>query len=468
MPLINLALLGLLGLVQTAFLPGHLLLRGLRIGCGILASVVLSFALSLLVNYLLVAGLVVCGQYRPRVMYAILAVEIALWLRLDYRRLAVPLGDAVADVRRRALAFFLDLDCASPIQSPLLRRAMIAAAVLVIAGFALAGIVETGQIFQQWDAVVSWNRWAVQWAANELPQSTSYYPQLLPANISLSYVFMQTNQVWIFAKAMQFLFCLMLLLAMLDAARRSSGLVPGVVVTYWLFVALLRYRMLSSGYADVPLAFFAWMPLYALLLAARAADARQRSKWLLVGGLLAAGAALTKQLGLYVAVVYPVTAWVWFGGHGLRAWPNPLATVPRHHTTGRSLVLHQIRRNPSGRRCQQHGATGAGLSPGAEPAATAGPRGSGHGRRHDAARRSDAAGGRGRVAGRPPLALALGPLRSSAWLALGRRFFLRSSQSGDARAIGRHGRRQRAVADRLLDGATNSPTQDGHPGATFT
>ncbi len=31
------------------------------------------------------------------------------------------------------------------------------------------------------------------------------------------------------------------------------------------FVALLRYRMLSSGYADVPLAFFAWMPIYAPL-----------------------------------------------------------------------------------------------------------------------------------------------------------------------------------------------------------
>ena len=290
MPHINLALLGLLGLVQVVFLPGYLVLRMLRTDAGAVATAVLSFALSLLVNYQLVAALVVLGLYRPSTMYAIFAAELALWLRLDYRRLNVPLGEAWAAGQARIRAFFRDIDgktgtslncrngakgashnsVMSPF-SPWLRRAMLAAAVLVIAAFALAGAAETGQIFQQWDAVLSWNRWAVTWAADELPRTTSYYPQLLPANISLSYVFMQTSQVWVFAKSVQFLFCLMLLLSMLDAARQSGsfGLVPGVAITYWLFVALLRYRMLSSGYADVPLAFFAWMPVYALVLASR-------------------------------------------------------------------------------------------------------------------------------------------------------------------------------------------------------
>ena len=138
---------------------------------------------------------------------------------------------------------------------------------MVIGGFALAGIAEIGQIFQQWDAVVSWNRWAVDWAANRLPYATSIYPQLLPTNISLTYVFMQGSEVWIFAKAFQFLFCLALLAAMLDLARVEGqfGYVPGVVITYGLLVAVLRYRMLSSGYADVPLAFFAFTAVYTLL-----------------------------------------------------------------------------------------------------------------------------------------------------------------------------------------------------------
>ena len=310
---INLALLGVLGLIQTVFLPGYLILRFLRFGSGLIAGSVLSFGLSLVANYLLVAGLVVFGIYRPAVMYAVFAGELINLLWLERARLHAPIGSVISRVRGQARTFFREIDRPCPIRSRWLRLTMIAAAMGIACSFAAAGLAEFGRIFQQWDAVVSWNRWAVEWAGNRPPQLTSYYPQLLPANISLSYVFMQTSEVWIFAKAAQFLFCLALLLAMLDAARLSGnfGLVPGVVITYGLLVALLRYRMLSSGYADVPLAFFSWMPVYALLHADRADDASQRLKWLVVGAFFAAGAALTKQLGMYVAVVYPLLVWAW-------------------------------------------------------------------------------------------------------------------------------------------------------------
>ena len=316
---INLALLGVLGLVQTVFLPGYLILRFLRVGRGLIAGCVLSFGLSLLANYLLVTGSVVVGVYRPEVIYSIFAVELMLWLWLDRARLQAPLSDAISRIGSQTRTFFRNLDHSSQIRSHWLRLALIAVAMGVACGFAAAGLAEFGRVFQQWDAVVSWNRWAIEWAANRPPQLTSYYPQLLPANISLSYVFMQTSQVWIFAKAMQFLFCLMLLLAMLDAARLSgsSGILLGVAITYGLLVALLRYRMLSSGYADAPLAFFAWMPIYALLQADRAEEPTHRLKWLFVGALFAAGAALTKQLGLYVAAVYPILTWIW-ALHGCR------------------------------------------------------------------------------------------------------------------------------------------------------
>ena len=186
-----------------------------------------------------------------------------------------------------------------------MRRILLALAICVLAGFALASIAQFGQIFEQWDAVVSWNRWAIDWAANRLPYATSLYPQLLPTNISLSYVFMQSSEVWIFAKGFQFLFCLMLLLAMLDAARVTGNFayVPGLVITYGLLVALLRFRMLSSGYADVPLAFFSFAAVDCLLLARHAEDAASQRRYLFLGAVLAAGAALTKQPGLYIAAV---------------------------------------------------------------------------------------------------------------------------------------------------------------------
>ena len=93
---INLALLGVLGLVQTVFLPGYLILRFLRVGGGIIAGCVLSFGLSLIANYLLVAGLVVLGVYRPAVMYAVFTGEMMVWLWLDRRRLQTPLGDVIS------------------------------------------------------------------------------------------------------------------------------------------------------------------------------------------------------------------------------------------------------------------------------------------------------------------------------------------------------------------------------------
>ena len=155
---------------------------------------------------------------------------------------------------------------------------------VVIGGFAsLRHRAELGQIFQQWDAVVSWNRWAVDWAAGRLPFATSIYPQLLPTNISLSYLFLQSSDVWIFAKSFQFLFCLLLLLATLDMARIEGrfGYVPAVAITYGLLVAILRFRMLSSGYADVPLAFFAAGDDLCSDAGANTTDTLQRTKYLL-------------------------------------------------------------------------------------------------------------------------------------------------------------------------------------------
>ncbi len=319
------ALLGLLSIAQIVVLPGYLLLRTLRVGTGILGTCVLLFALSLVINHVLVAGLVVLRVYRPAVVYAIFAAELVLLVAMDHRWLRSGLAEAVAAWERRIKAFFRAAgDSNANALSKLLRRMFVAAAVLLIGGFALSGLATVGQIFQQWDAVVSWNRWAVDWAANRLPYATSIYPQLLPTNLSLSYVFMQSSEVWIFAKGFQFLFCLLLLLAMLDMARIRGqfGYVPGVLITYGLLVALLRFRMLSSGYVDVPLAFFALAPVYVLMLAQSTRETPRRAKYLLVGALLAAGAAMTKQTGLYVAAVYPLLAWRFVlgndGSDGLR------------------------------------------------------------------------------------------------------------------------------------------------------
>ena len=92
---------GLLSLLQIIFLPGYLLLKALRAGTGILATCVLAFALSLLANHVLVAGLVVFHFYRPAVVYAIFALELALLATTERGLLTMPLAEAAAIFRRR-------------------------------------------------------------------------------------------------------------------------------------------------------------------------------------------------------------------------------------------------------------------------------------------------------------------------------------------------------------------------------
>ena len=216
-----------------------------------------------------------------------------------------------------------------------------------------------GDIFQQWDAVVSWNRWAIDWAANGLPRRTAEYPQLLPTNLSLTYVFIQDSTIWFFAKGLMPLFCLFLLLAMLDLgqATKQTGYYCAVPIAYGLLVAVLRFRFISSGYGDVPVAFMGFAGVYALLLATLPAshcrtageplavsrasptgecfpkdaparssiDAAMRMKYVLLGAVLCAGAALTKQAGLYIAAVYPILAWSLAGLHLSR---SPIQGLP--------------------------------------------------------------------------------------------------------------------------------------------
>jgi hypothetical protein len=353
-------LLGLLSIAQIVFLPGYLVVRALRLeeggastlpaaagpGAAVRGSApvprssrtvctcVLSFALSLVVNHLLVTGLVLLGAYRPATMYAVLAVEAGLLLWTVRKGLNRTVGDVL---RARRPASGPPAAHQSPLATgtwpQLLRFLASAAACALMAGFALHALCHAGEIFREWDAVVSWNRWASDWAANGLPRATAEYPQLLPSNYSITYVFIQDNSIWFFAKGFLFLFCLLLLAAMFDLGSDNFGYIPGVLITYALLVALLRFRYLSSGYAEMPVAFFAFTSVYALLAARRAQSPRATLKYVLVGSMCAAGAALTKQAGLFLAGLYPLLCGVLLVEGGTSAGEPATAGATSHART---------------------------------------------------------------------------------------------------------------------------------------
>ena len=218
----------------------------------------------------------------------------------------------LAEVWQRMRSHLAGAAPAGPRGTPAVRFLLAGAACLLMAGFAAQAICHAGDIFQEWDSVVSWNRWAIDWAANHLPRSTAEYPQLLPCNLSLSYVFIQDSSIWFFAKGWLFLFCLFVLLAMFDLGRQTgqAGYFLGVLLTYALLIGVLRFRYISSGYADMPVASMAYAGVYALLVARGAAGAGPANEIRRARRAALRGAALTKQAGLLVAAVYPLLAWL--------------------------------------------------------------------------------------------------------------------------------------------------------------
>ncbi|MGH8574150.1 MAG: hypothetical protein ACREX8_16475, partial [Gammaproteobacteria bacterium] len=151
----------LLSLLQLLVLPGLLLhrllglrLRGLEWAVGIAV-------LSLIGNYVLMHGLMVAPLLRTVHLPWIVAAE------------AVALGIAYRDRLRDTVTV------------PLVGLG------LTLVGLALlASLVgpDLPSVFTTNDAVLSWNRWALSWAADEAPKRTVMYPQLVPILYAVVYV----------------------------------------------------------------------------------------------------------------------------------------------------------------------------------------------------------------------------------------------------------------------------------------
>ncbi len=305
-------LLGILSLLQITFLPGYLLLRILRLRPGGIAELLVSIPLSMVVNHFLVVGLVLARCYVPVAMYVVLAIEVAAIGFLAWRqgrRTDELQGNS--DLRRFSVL-------AETIRSTGATGAITWWALIWLAGGILlvhvaAAVQNIGTVFEWWDAVVSWNRWATSWANNAFPWLTWRYPQLLPSNISVGYVVLGQSWIQLFVKAAMGLFPVAQLLMLADLAVRRRNAAYLAALSLVGVMNLLTVRdgpvvLLMSGCADLPVAYMITASLYLLILAEEAVPARERLRWLVLSIVVAAGAALTKQAGLLWAAVAPIIA----------------------------------------------------------------------------------------------------------------------------------------------------------------
>jgi hypothetical protein len=306
--------------LQICFLPGFILFLYLNRKTSdpkVLLVPAFSFALSLIINYLFVTSLTYFNIYTRTSLVVILIVEVLILVlafifhKLNFERYLhfKIYADALVEIRQALMpgkSLYDKVKVAVLILSFLLLTALLIAMVLNI-----------GNIFQSWDAVFSWNRWAIDFYNNKIPSSTYHYPQLIPANWSVSYVLCGYPLQFISRGLMPLFLIFQVCLLILAGIRQSSLWL--LISVFFVFLGMnglswtdgsfflgMNRSGWTDGCVDVPVAFYSVISFICLVMVKK--EDYDPDKWLYIisGSLFACGAAVTKQAGLFILVAYPL------------------------------------------------------------------------------------------------------------------------------------------------------------------
>ncbi|OIR06399.1 hypothetical protein GALL_115890 [mine drainage metagenome] len=305
--------IGLLSVISACFVPGAIAVLILPLRQRPFASLLTVLFFSLVYTHLEVVLLTALHLYCSTTVYALFAAEAALLGYLLMRR------DPKPEFEERVTPDGLVL-------------ALIVVVVLAwIFATANLGRKSLFQGWAFWDAVVSWNRWALLWADGKFPSQTNGYPQMLPSLWSYAYVFVGTRQIELFANQINNAFILAVPLIAMDLAlRRRIAMLGGVLAGFWFFAYSPLAMWTFQGSADAPLAATCLAVFYAchLFYNEKNSSAKQAQYFIAAG--LAAVAAIVKQQGmLFALLVPPLLALDFPKGKRLRSllWAYVLALV---------------------------------------------------------------------------------------------------------------------------------------------
>jgi len=153
-----------------------------------------------------------------------------------------------------------------------------------------------GTIFNTWDAVVSWHRWALELYNNEYHPINAAYPVLIPALWSILYKIQGSQEIWWTAKIALYtlpFFSLLIPLSLYQEYKNRT----------FLFIAILMYPYLLwnetlSGYVDIPVMLIGMLSL-TTTYAAEINKKNHKFNYYIYASLFLAGiASITKQAGL--------------------------------------------------------------------------------------------------------------------------------------------------------------------------
>jgi len=308
--MINMAAFAVVSFFQLTFIPGFILFKFLRIKDNTPIKVILySFAFSLLMNYLIVYHLTLIGSYTPVSAYIILAAELILIIFL-----------AVKGRLKIERSFHLEIPSRF---RGFIQNAVPVSILLILAGSLYFFFSNLGSVFMHWDAVFSWNRWAIDWYLNDIPDLTYLYPQLIPANWSLSYILIQDHTLQFAAKSIMPLFAIFILFAFYDLYKVKKNAVFILSIFFFSALSLLySFPYINSGYVDFAVAFFSMAAFHAIL---KSDPDDPGFNNIIV--LLFATAAATKQAG-FIILVFSVIWLAWLMIKNRKAF-SPRKTIAK-------------------------------------------------------------------------------------------------------------------------------------------
>lgn len=334
-------LFGILAFLQITLIPGAIILKALNFQGTIIQRMAYAFALSLIASYILVFFLTAIHLYNQAVIFIVLGGELIGLAWLYKKEIREPffeiLQKQIENLKHGVHSFL------APDTEQKSSNAIHTLLTMILLALALTGVLWTvrifisniGSVFDAWDAVVAWNRWALNWASGQIPLDSGLYPQLIPANWSLTYVMLGSTIVQAVAKGIMPLFAVLTLLSLFDLGletKRFGFFISGILAQL-LFKKFLAAEI-TNGYVDVAVAFFGLLAIHALVKTGNTKDISYSNQYLLLGGIFAAGAAVTKQPGLYIFVLYPVLAYI----HVVRHTDTKLKSIFKKYLIPLALV----------------------------------------------------------------------------------------------------------------------------------
>ena len=242
--------------LQLAFLPGFLILvltgfHREKPGRIFFFSALLSGIFNMIAAYLLFAA----GCFHPAAVRILFILELLLLLIL--LRFNNPFRNGPGSGFNEIREIFLS--------GTRPEKILLIFAGSVIAWAAWKTLGSAFEIFRNWDAVLSWNRWAAEWASGKFPDSTRGYPQLIPLNWAISYLLCGAQLEYIPHLTCHYLEFLTLLgIFELGCSRKQPGLFAAVIICAFFFRNLTICR--DGSEADLYLIFYAFSAIYLLFL----------------------------------------------------------------------------------------------------------------------------------------------------------------------------------------------------------